>query len=168
MGGLTALLNSTVSVRRTSVHTRGRFTLLVSMLGLAGCFTFQYGDVYTRPAAVPTAATVVLYRHDTAALAPAGKAPLPYEINGIPSEKALNPHSYTVLLLPPGKTLFNAKTGLIDLRRESMLEPGQVYYAKASCYYVLTEAFCKIEVVPSSVGEAETRQLRESVGHAAR
>lgn len=135
---------------------------------LSGCVTFNYGAAYTEPPLRGDAATLIIYRHDTSTLAPAGKAPLPYEIDGVLAEETLNPHSYKVLTVAPGKKTLNAKTGLIDLRREAIFEAGRLYYVKASCYYVVTEAFCKIEPVPDSTGKNDVTLLRESQGNSSR
>ena len=134
----------------------------------AGCVSFNYGSSFTPPSPRADLATLVIYRHDTATLAPAGKAPLPFEIDGVLSEEILNPHSFKVITTPAGKKVLNARTGLIELRREATLENGKVYYAKASCYYVVTEAFCKIELVPEATGLQEIAGLRESNGTASK
>ena len=144
------------------------FTFTVVAALMAGCVSFNYGSSFTQQMPRADLATLVIYRHDTATLAPVGKAPLPYEIDGVPGEEMLNPHSFKVLTVPAGKKVMNARTGLIDLRREATLENGKIYYAKASCYYVVTEAFCKIELVPDSTGLQEIAGLRESNGTASK
>lgn len=132
-------------------------------LSLTGCTTFQYGTPYTPVQAVPDQATVVVYRAKAAFLAPVSKAPMPFEVDGV-AQGALNPDSFRTLQLAPGNRLFNARTGMIDLRRRADLIAGAVQFVRGSCYYVLTEAFCKLEPVEASVGQAEVAGLRESVG----
>ncbi len=146
------------------MKTITRLIFALVLASLTGCVSFNYGSGFTRPPPQDDVATVVLYRHDTATLAPAGGGQLPYEIDGVLADEPLNPHSFKVVRVTPGKRVFNARTGVIDLRREALLEAGKVYFAKASCYYVVTEAFCKIEVVPEAVALSEISGLRESNG----
>ncbi len=132
-------------------------------LSLTGCATFEYGTPYAPVQAVPDKATVVVYRAKAGFLAPLGKAPMPFEVDGV-AQGALNPDSFRTLHLAPGDRLFNARSGVIDLRRRADLAAGTVQFVRGSCYYVLTEAFCKLEPVEASVGQAEVAGLRESAG----
>ena len=133
------------------------------LLPLGGCATFQYGGPYVPAEPVADKATVVVYRAKAAFLAPASKAPLPFEVDGV-AYAALNPDSYRTLTLEPGDRLFNTRTGVIDLRRRADLVAGTVQFVRASCYYVLTEAFCKLEPVETALGQSEVAGLRESAG----
>ena len=140
-----------------------RVAAAIALLSLSGCATFQYGAPYTPVQPVTDKATVVVYRAKAAFLAPASKAPLPFEVDGV-AYAALNPDSYRTLTLEPGDRLFNARTGVIDLRRRANLVAGTVQFIRASCYYVLTEAFCKLEPVETALGQSEVAGLRESAG----